>query len=456
MLRAGFAEVDITPELGLPMAGMIGAPLATGVKWPLFGRVAVFNDGRQQVAVVSLDLVSLMPSTVKRLRLAMAANGDLAPTNVMIACSHTHRGPHTSHLMEVDADFAYLDLLQDRIVASARAALASLRPVRLRVGNAHAPGWTFNRRPIYRGEQVGTHGPEGIPDFVRMEGPADAELQVLTATDSQGRIVGGLVNYACHTTVMVSEPVFSADFAGALTAELARRHGGIFCFLQGAAGQLSPDDPSKPAADNHGSEHAQRMATALADKADEALAEGQLISDPSLRIKSTWLRIPQRKASQEQAKLARWYLEKAPADLDQREFTRRMYGHDYTFYQDIPEVQEWFAREAIGMWEWQRRTDLREFVERVEVQAIAIGDVAVVGFPAEMFTEFGLRTKKESPFRQTLIVELANGWFGYVPTLDAFAHGGYEPRFGYHSRLAPEAGDRMTDAALRLLRRLSR
>ena len=63
--------------------------------------------------------------------------------------------------------------------------------------------------------------------------------------------------------------------------------------------------------------------------------------------------------------------------------------------------------------------------------------------------------KGGSPFPDTLIAALANGWHGYAPTLEAVARGGYEPRFAYPSRLAPEAGDRMADAALELLRRLS-
>jgi len=53
------------------------------------------------------------------------------------------------------------------------------------------------------------------------------------------------------------------------------------------------------------------------------------------------------------------------------------------------------------------------------------------------------------------VVELANGWHGYVPTREAFAHGGYEARLGYQSRLVPEAGNLMCETALRLLTRLA-
>jgi hypothetical protein len=63
--------------------------------------------------------------------------------------------------------------------------------------------------------------------------------------------------------------------------------------------------------------------------------------------------------------------------------------------------------------------------------------------------------KTESPYRETFIATLANGWHGYAPTLEAFTRGGYEPRFAYPSRLAPEAGEQMTEAALGLLRGLA-
>ncbi len=117
--------------------------------------------------------------------------------------------------------------------------------------------------------------------------------------------------------------------------------------------------------------------------------------------------------------------------------------------------EDWFARGTIGMWEWQRRVGTRELVEDVEIQVMAIGDVAFVAYPAEYFVEFGLRTKAGSPFADTFVAELGNGWHGYVPTVEAFEHGGYEPRFGDASRLAPEAGDMMCATGLRLLRRLA-
>jgi hypothetical protein len=107
------------------------------------------------------------------------------------------------------------------------------------------------------------------------------------------------------------------------------------------------------------------------------------------------------------------------------------------------------------MWEWQRRAGMRELVDEVEVQVVRLGDVAVVALPVELFTAFGRSLKARSPFADTFIATLANGWLGYAPTADAFGLGGYEPLLSYQSRLAPEAGNLMFDAAMELLARLA-
>jgi hypothetical protein len=458
LIRAGFSSADITPEPGLKMEGMPRPPEGQGVKYPLTARTAVFDDGVTQAAIVALDLLFLMPAVVAEFRQAVAAGTRLQPSDVMVACTHTHRAPYVTAFMDDDTIFEYLDFVRGQLVGGMAAAQAALQPATLRVGSADAPGWTFNRRQVYKsdlGEQVGTQGPEWVDHFIRREGPEDSEVQVLVASSTSGAGIGGLVDFACHTTVMGQEPVYSADFPGPLTRELSTRFGGTFAFLLGACGNLwSVDTSVERPYREFGSAHAERMARALADKAEEGVATGRGVAGDRVKVARRLLPIPQRRPTREQVELAKWYLEQAPDDVDQMDFTRRIYGHDYTFFHNSPGIQEWFARETIGMWEWQRRVGTRELIEAVEIQVIAIGDVAFVGYPAEYFTEFGLRTKAQSPFPTTFVAELANGWHGYVPTLEAFDHGGYEPRLGYQSRLVPGAGDIMCDAALDLLQEL--
>ncbi|MGH2616770.1 MAG: hypothetical protein ACRDJC_16165, partial [Thermomicrobiales bacterium] len=234
------------------------------------------------------------------------------------------------------------------------------------------------------------------------------------------------------------------------------RYGGTFGFLIGAAGDTSTPDPtSRDPESGFGRNHTRAMGEALADVAAEAIATARTVAGDRIRIAATQLHIAQRRPTLEQIELARWYLEERPDDLDELAFTRRFYGHDFTFNDGKQLGNERHAQEMLTMWAWQRDKSDDELLEDVEMQAIAIGDVAIVAFPVELFSEFGRRVKAESPFPETIVATLANGWHGYAPTLEAFTRGGYEPRFAYPSRLAPEAGDRMTDAALRLLQELA-
>jgi hypothetical protein len=440
------------------MVGMPGSPRGEGAVWPLRGRVFLVDDGRRRIAIVCLDLLGLLAEQVDELRERLAAQGGLERGDILVACSHTHRAPFTSSAWGEDdgTAAAFLEDVASRMERTMGAAVAALKPASLSVGRAAAPGWAFNRRPIYAGGQVGTHGLAQGDGFMGMEGSADDEVAVLVARGEDGAIIGGLVNFACHPTAMGHEPVYSADYPGVLTEALERRFGGVFGFLLGAAGDTSTPDPdSTDPESGFGREHTEAMGRAVAERAEEAMAAGRAVAGESIGVARTRLRIEQRRPTMAQVALARWYLERAPADRDERDITRRLYGHDYTFNDGRQVGNERHARELLEMWEWQRERPASELVEEIEMQAMAIGDVAIVAFPVELFSAFGRRLKAESPFAQTLIATLANGWHGYAPTVEAFARGGYEPRFAYPSRLAPEAGDLMTNRALALLGRLA-
>ena len=86
-----------------------------------------------------------------------------------------------------------------------------------------------------------------------------------------------------------------------------------------------------------------------------------------------------------------------------------------------------------------------------EVQVIVINDLAIVALPGEMFVEIGLEIKRQSPFKYTYVIELANDYAGYVPTAKAFDEGGYETMFARSSKLIPEAAAQFTKSAVRLL-----
>lgn len=462
-MKVGFGEVDITPAPGMPMVGMPGSPRGEDVMWPLSGRICLIDDGEQRVAIISLDVIALFAPKVNELRRRLAAIGGLPPANIMVACSHTHRAPFTSEtddggsILAVDeqAGSSYFTAIASGLETAMSRAAATIEPATLEFGQAEAPGWAFNRRPIFANGQVGTHGWAWQDDFERMESEPDETVWTLVARRPDGSTIGGLVGFACHPTAMGHDPMYSADYPGVLTETLHERHGGIFAFLLGAAGDTSTPDPtSRDPESGFGPEHTRAMGTALADAAEQAMQVARRVQGERVGVAVEHVQIAQRLATQELVDLARWYLNERPDDLDELAFTRQFYGHDYTFADGKQLGNERHAQEMISMWEWQQGPDA-ELVETIEVQAMAIGDVALVAFPAEMFTAFGEDLRSRSPFLNTLPVTLANGWHGYVPTVEAFTRGGYEPRFAFPSRLVPEAGEVLVGAALAQLQTLA-
>ena len=86
-----------------------------------------------------------------------------------------------------------------------------------------------------------------------------------------------------------------------------------------------------------------------------------------------------------------------------------------------------------------------------EIMAVRLGNGAIVGIPGEFFASLGLQIKKMSPWNPTLIIELANGCVGYIPTAEAFKGGGYETEFARSSKLIPSAGEIIVETAGNLL-----
>jgi hypothetical protein len=78
----------------------------------------------------------------------------------------------------------------------------------------------------------------------------------------------------------------------------------------------------------------------------------------------------------------------------------------------------------------------------VPLQVFAIGDVAISTMPCEVFCEIGVEFKSRSPLQPAFMVELAHGYFGYLPTPRQHKLGGYETWLGTN-RLEPEASDKL-------------
>ena len=92
MLKAGTAIKDISPKLGVQLAGYPHCPREnTGVHDPLYATATFLDNGKEKVTIVSLDLLSIGKPIVTELR-------KVVNHPVTFTCTHTH-GFANNHIL---------------------------------------------------------------------------------------------------------------------------------------------------------------------------------------------------------------------------------------------------------------------------------------------------------------------------------------------------------------------
>lgn len=418
-LRAGFAETDITPPPGLRKIGWLKLLRGERVRDPLAARAAVLESGRDRIAFIQLDTLSIRWTQVADLRRRMSERYGFPGAAILVAATHNHAGPAVANAGDVEREEAYLEDLAQKVTVLFGAALDRLEPVELGFGHTFEWSLAWNRRVIMRDGLVKTHGTFKDPNALFLEGPIDPEVAVLAARRPGGALAGCLVNFACHPTHHGGTDEWSAGYPGALAAALKARGCPVTLFLNGACGNVHHSNPAEGGA----SLDAAAFGARLAEDAARVLADMPFRPDARLGAASQTIPLPFRRFTEaEKAGTIRG----AQRFIDPAIYDRGMPGL-------LRKIRE-------------RKTN------PAEVQALFINDLAWVGIPAEYFVEHGLRIKEGAWPAHALVVSHANGMVGYVPTRQAFERGGYETTFGPTSRLAPEAGDLLADAALALIR----
>src|SRR5450432_3305810 len=87
-------EVDITPQIGLPMDGYTARKRVNqGVHDPLLAQILVLDDSRKRLSIVALDVMAVSAVFTDKLRTSLAAVLQTTPDAILICASHTHAAP---------------------------------------------------------------------------------------------------------------------------------------------------------------------------------------------------------------------------------------------------------------------------------------------------------------------------------------------------------------------------
>jgi hypothetical protein len=424
-MQAAFAEVDITPPLGTRKIGWLKLLVADRVLDPLFARVAIIKSAEARIAFVQLDTLCVRWTQTADIRNRIEERYGFPGSNVMVAATHNHAGPAVATVGDVERDDEYVETLVIKVVETFGRALDSLVEAELGFGSGFEFNVAHNRRVIMRDGTTRTHGRFSDPLALCLEGPIDPEVAVMAARkknvgakQSASLLLGIVVNFACHPTHHGGDTALSAGYPGALAAEMKSRGCPIMLFLNGASGNLHTSDPTRNGADKSSDE----VGRILADDVSQVLEKREFRGEVKLGASSRTVQLPFRKITEDEI---RGTTRGAQRFVDPAIYDRT-----------IPALVEQIRKRG---------------TQPAEVQVLAIDEYAYVGIPAEYFVEHGLRVKEQAYPRRALVVTHANGMVGYVPHKEAFLRGGYETTFGVGSKLAPEAGDLLADAAIELV-----
>ena len=217
-MLAGFADTDITPELGMEQPGGYGKVFHRSLHDPCKARAAVFDDGRKAVAIVGLDALIVPRALVLAARKRIEARCEIPAEAVLINASHSHSSGPTGMVQPGEFDSApelvrrlayekssaadprYLRLVEDQIVEAVCRAHAQRTVRQCGVGRGVEEKAAYNRRFRMTNGRTFTHPGQGNPGIVKAAGPIDPEVGVIGAWDRGGWLAGCIVNYACHAT----------------------------------------------------------------------------------------------------------------------------------------------------------------------------------------------------------------------------------------------------------------
>ncbi|MCD6318130.1 neutral/alkaline non-lysosomal ceramidase N-terminal domain-containing protein [Candidatus Aerophobetes bacterium] len=437
-LKAGTAVVDITPPVGTRMGGYRLRDIPSqGIHDPLYAKALILEQDEQRIAILTVDLGAVNKNIVEKTKGLIEDKTGIKKEAILIAASHTHSGPDTFFLTDENLNKTYISILPEYLAGAVYWATNNMQPVKIGVGRGKVQGVSFNRRLKTKDGRVKLNWEKISSAEIVSEGPVDEELGIIKVETLKGKLLAVLINFALHAAVVGPQNLlFSADWPGYTMRLIEKvKKGCIALFTNGAEGNIN--HIKTPGVWKGTFEEAQRIGTIIGAEALKILARVSTIPEAIIGNKSRNIKIPLRKAPFASLDQLKELIKKEEKQLGEAKSSK--------LKKDLQRNKEilWIME--------QNQTE-----EEIEIQTITIGDNVLVGIPAEYFVEYGLEIKAKSPFNYTFIVGLANGYIGYIPTLEAFKEGGYEVEFCATSKFVPQAGEIIKKEVLKLINELAK
>ncbi|MFW6271063.1 MAG: neutral/alkaline non-lysosomal ceramidase N-terminal domain-containing protein [Bacillota bacterium] len=398
MFKAGSASVEITPEVGVELAGWDFGP-SKGILDPLWATSLVLElNDQSPVVLVSTDLIGIARKYIENIRDKIEKKFSIPSKNIFISATHTHSGPAAISLREWGkVSQEYISFLIKKIVYCVGKAKRTIQPARI----------GYNKDNIAKNYLINREFDNGV---------VDDELGLLKIEDLNGRIIALLTNFTCHPVGLhsINNKKISADYPGYIRKKIECFFNEEidFFFLNGASGNINPSFVT-PGGLKCEQEKTKKMGFKLGKEIYNIFSSLKSKDVSYLNILSHKVtlglqNLPSVEKLQKEKKRWQQKLKNTSSETSDEKVSRILIELDY-------------LKEAIKA---HRKNVIKDSWE-IEIQALRIDNFVLVGLPFEPYVEIGLKIKKKSPFDFTYIVELTNGAYSYLPIEKAFKKNSY-------------------------------
>ena len=385
----GASQVNITPEIPVPMSGYDARKTPfSGIHDSLFACALYFKSPANSLLLITADLIGYNMQFIDETRKMISDRIGIIPENIMITAVHNHGGPVTK-TYEKDVPETvddYVKGLKEKFVSISVQASEKLVPIKMGTGKGYC-SLNINRRAEF--------ADGGIWLGRDQDKPCDHELAVVRFDDLNGQTLAVLINWPCHATTSGQENYqITGDWPGGAARYFKQKAGGdmVVAVTAGASGDINPI--YGPGKDFNEIEavgyHAGKAAWETYNKITTYPVE-------SIDAINTFMTLPGKEECKDQ--------------------------FPQNSYESGPDVE-------------------------IRLINFKIGDLVLAGISGEVMNEIGSDIKKQSPYTNTVVITHCNGSSGYICTDKAFTEGGYEIMV---TRLMPGAEKPMTNEILQMI-----
>jgi hypothetical protein len=376
--KAAVVKTSITPADAQMLLGY-DARKSTGVHDSIFHRIIALDDGTNQFFLVSTDVCEFSPALYDKVANELYSRYKIKPVNFWWSVTHTHSAPELGgpglgqvflgQRYQHPIDTNYQAMVVQKLIDGIGEARKNLVPAKLGVE------WGYSQANINR-RAIDVDGKASLG--LNPDGPVDRRIGLLRIDKEDGKPLALIANYPIHGTVLGEKSLeISGDAPGVVADYVEKQSGAPVLFINGAAGDLAPIYSVYPSPREG---HLNQFKVLLGDKIVEANKKLVTSDGVQFNVGELVVETPRKNGLDWSAELAKYTVTKKGVNM-----------------------------------------------VRLPIRFLKINDdIAIWSAPLELFCDVSNEIRERSPFQYTFYFGYSNGWLGYLPTAEAWTHGGYE------------------------------